>query len=447
VFGITLYHNNHYTQRNKIIIPTSPDSILPKWDDKIDDWIIEALKRDDEWIIEALKRDKRLGRNMIYRHVDKRYKKARHKTKSLSKEVFDEHLKFLIQNGIVDKNDVGQKGTKIDHFLTPGAIQQLQMGTLDLRTLKNQNKKKKKNLVKITPQMKFKALYILILMFNHTTPFEFRNEDELVSFLAPFHLKLDKPSIARLADEHESEEAKNERRLFETRIESQDRGVTVSIHDYVNRYHGGTTSVYNCQIRGMTKETVISNRINKPFQYLSFTSNQLNEAFDLLCKDQVLRLVPQFDGGYIYRIVNNESYFLLFFLEDLFTDNVMLVLRNIWKYIRNPTPEERGWLTLLEGGIRADKIIIDEYEHRREMENGIRRTAGGVETVTNKLMHKKRIEKINEIESQVKSMQEELNNYMKTYEFIINKHKSLQSISEIMFPEFLRRLELRSSVG
>ena len=36
-----------------------------------------------------------------------------------------------------------------------------------------------------------------------------------------------------------------------------------------------------------------------------------------------------------------------------------------------------------------------------------------------------------------------LNNYMKTYEFIINKHKSLQHIFEIMFPEFLRHLELR----
>lgn len=121
----------------------------------------------------------------------------------------------------------------------------------------------------------------------------------------------------------------------------------------------------------------------------------------------------------------------------------MPILRNIWNYIRNPTPEERMWLTLLEGEIRANKIIIDENEHRREMEKEIRRTAGGVETVAKKLMLKKKIEKRNEIESQVKSMQEELYNYMNTYEFIINKHKSLQSIFEIMFPEFLRHLELR----
>ena len=92
------------------------------------------------------------------------------------------------------------------------------MGTLDLRAIKNQNKKQNKKLVEITPQMKFKALYIMILMFNHTTSFEFRNEDELISFLAPFHLKFDKPSTARLADEYESEEAKKERRHFQRRI-------------------------------------------------------------------------------------------------------------------------------------------------------------------------------------------------------------------------------------
>lgn len=176
------------------------------------------------------------------------------------------------------------------------------------------------------------------------------------------------------------------------------------------------------------------------------SSDQINGAFDLLCKEEILRPIPQPDGNYIYRIVDNDSYFLLFFLEDLFTDYVMPVLRNIWKYIRNPTPEEREWLTILEGKIQADKIIIDDNEHRREMENGIRRTAGGVETVANKLMKKKKIEKINEIESRVKSMQEELNNYMKTYEFIISKHKSLQQIFEIMFPEFLRHLELHRSV-
>jgi hypothetical protein len=429
VFGNHLNQYNNTIQSNKNITRTSPDFILVRWDYDI-----------DEWIIEALQKNRRLGRNEIYDFVDQRYKEAKNKTTSLSKDVFDKHLKFLLQNDIVGKNDAGQRGTRIEHFLIQDANRKLQMGTLDLRAIKNQYKKQNKKLVEITPQMKFKALYIMILMFNNTTSFEFRNKDELISFLAPFHLKLDKPSIARLADEYESEK---ERRHFQTRIESQDKGVTISIHDYINRYHGGTTNEYSCRIRGMTKESFILNRIDKPFQYLSFTSNQLDEVFDLLCNDQILRPVPQSGGDYIYRIVDNDSYFLLFFLEDLFTDYVMPVLRTIWKYIRNPTLEERGWLTLLEGEIRADKIIIDENEHRRERENGIRRTAGGVEIEANWLRRKKKIEKLNEIESRVNSMQEELNNFMKTYEFIINKHKPLQHIFEIMFPEFLQRLELR----
>lgn len=289
MFGNILTHNHSSTQSNKNITRTSPDSILPKWDYKIDDWIIEALMK-----------NKRLGRNKIYRDVDKRYKKTRHKTTSLSKDVFDTHLKFLIQSGIVGKNDVGQRGTKIEHFLTPGAIQQLQTGTLDRRALKNQNKKQNIKLVKITPQMKFKALYILILMFNHTTSFEFQNKDELRSFLAPFHPKLLKASKARMADEHESEwEVKKERRHFQTIVEFQDKGVIVYDNEYVNRYHGGITNVYNCQIRGMTKESVILNRIDKPFQYLSFSSDQITEAFVLLHKDNVLHPVPQIGRAHV----------------------------------------------------------------------------------------------------------------------------------------------------
>jgi hypothetical protein len=48
-----------------------------------------------------------------------------------------------------------------------------------------------------------------------------------------------------------------------------------------------------------------------------------------------------------------------------------------------------------------------------------------------------------ETTSQARFLKEELNKYLKTFDFIIDKHKSLQHIFEIMFPEFLRKLELR----
>lgn len=140
---------------------------MSKWDDDIDNWIPEALL------------NKRLGRNEIYEYVDMQYRQVRHKTTSLSKDAFDNHLRFLIQNNIVGKDDVGQRGIKIEHFLTQEAKEQLQAGPLDLRALKNNNKK----IIKPTPQIKQKALYILILMFNHTTSFEFQNKDAAESFL------------------------------------------------------------------------------------------------------------------------------------------------------------------------------------------------------------------------------------------------------------------------
>ena len=264
---------------------------MAKWNYDVSEWIVKALY------------NKRLGRNKIYNdHVNKRYKRVN--SKNLSKDVFDRHLKFLLQNDIVGKNDAGQRGTVIEHFLTPEAERQFQARTLDLRALKaGALKNKNKRLTEITPQIKFRALYILILMFNHSSSFEFRNEDEMISFLAPFHLKLHTTSLERLVDENESEEAKKERRHFRSRIESQDKGVTISIHDYVNLYHDGITTAYNCQIRGMTKNSVILNRIDKPFQYLSFSSDQIEEAFILLHKENALHPVPHTSSDYVYRII------------------------------------------------------------------------------------------------------------------------------------------------
>jgi hypothetical protein len=100
-------------------------------------------------------------------------------------------------------------------------------------------------------------------------------------------------------------------------------------------------------------------------------------------------------------------------------------------------------LTLLEGRERADKIIIEDNEARHKIESEIRQKASGIETAAIKTLRERKRKKMEEIESQLQFLKEELNNYLKTYDFIIDKHKSLQYIFEIMFPEFLRRLELR----
>ena len=85
------------------------------------------------------------------------------------------------------------------------------------------------------------------------------------------------------------------------------------------------------------------------------------------------------DGNYMYRIVDNDLYSLLFILDDLFTEYAMPILHAIWKYLRNPTMEERNWLILTEGEARANKIIIEDVEHRREIESEIRKEALGIE--------------------------------------------------------------------
>lgn len=114
----------------------------------------------------------------------------------------------------------------------------------------------------------------------------------------------------------------------------------------------------------------------------------------------------------------------------------------IWKYLRRPTAEERNWLVMLRGEVAADRTIIEDMQHRLELKNEIRRKAGGIETGVNKMLQEKEKEKRIEIEDQLKFLQEKINNEMNAYKFIMDKHKLLKRIFEIMFPEFLRRLEL-----
>lgn len=400
------------------------------------------------WIIEALQKNKRLGRNKIYEYVDERYRENRQKKTRLSKDVFSKHLKYLIEKGFVDKNDAGQRGTRIDHFLTQRANQQIQMRTLDLTTPKNKTEK----LFEITTQMKFKALYILILMFNHSTSYQFRTNGELQSFLKPFRLGLSilsNEAFLRNKDRIVDEEANlREERHFRTRsVESPDGDVTIFIDEYVNRLHGGCTRIYNCQIRGTTKEVVISNRNNKPFRYLYFSPNQIEEAFDLLCEDGLLHPIPHPYGNYIYTIVDRDLYFLLYSLKDLFTD-VWPVLIEIWNYIRNPKREERNWLTLLEGEKEANRIIIEANTHRDEIIGRIQQREKQEDKtidrdLADKIWLKEKIEMKKQINSRLSDIQEFLQSDLRRYKSIISKHESLQYIVEYVFPDFLQNLVLR----
>jgi hypothetical protein len=96
--------------------------------------------------------------------------------------------------------------------------------------------------------------------------------------------------------------------------------------------------------------------------------------------------------------------------------------------------------TILITTLIANIIIAAQNEHRHEMENEIRHKSGGIQTVIETKLQEKKTEKTNEIASQVKTLLERLDNYLKTDEPIMKKHKSLQYIYEIMFPKFLRNL-------
>lgn len=355
--------------------------------------------------------------------------------------------------GIIISNDDGKRGTRVEYSLTPNALQQMEAGTLDLSALKKKNKKRLKTTA-ITRETRFKILYILILLYNKDTTFEFHTKDALQFFLMPFHLGLSFLSDGAFVRSKERivdpESDLREERHFQTmRVESPEGDVNVFIDEYVNRLHGGSTTIYNCRIRGTTKEAVKSNRNHKPFQYLNFKSDQIDEAFASLCEGGLLHAIPHSYGNYIYTIVDKDLYFLLESLSELFTD-IWSIMIEIWNYIRNPKPEERSWLIVLEGEKEANRIIIEAASHRQEIIGRIQHREKQEERIIDadmaaKIWQKEKFEMEKQIKARICDKQDDLKQELLRYNSLINKHKSLQHIFEIMFPEFLRRLKLRSS--
>jgi hypothetical protein len=163
----------------------------------------------------------------------------------------------------------------------------------------------------------------------------------------------------------------------------------------------------------------------------------------------LLRATPHSYGNYIYTIVDNDLYFLLESLSELFTD-IWSIMIEIWNYIRNPKPEERSWLIVLEGEKEANRIIIEATSHRQEIISRIQHREKQEERIIDadmaaKIWQKEKFEMEKQIKARICDKQDDLKQELLRYNSLINKHKSLQHIFEIMFPEFLRRLKLRSS--
>ena len=85
-------------------------------------------------------------------------------------------------------------------------------------------------------------------------------------------------------DEHESEEARNERRHFQTIFQSSRQVCdSVSMNEYINRRNGNTLNAYKCQIRGMTKESVLSNKIGRTISLSIFFKRLKQIRYSISC--------------------------------------------------------------------------------------------------------------------------------------------------------------------
>lgn len=98
---------------------------------------------------------------------------------------------------------------------------------------------------------------------------------------------------------------------------------------------------------------------------------------------------------------------------------------------------------MLKGKPAAERTIIEDIKHRLGIDNETQKKAGGIQIDANKMLREKKRQKRLEIENQLESLQKELDYKMRAHKFIIDKHKFLQDMFEMIFPEFLRHLKIR----
>jgi hypothetical protein len=342
----------------------------------------------------------------LYRTIKKVYRK-------IAMPTFNGCIKDLTVKELIAKADVKGRGIKIDYFLTNKGKQRVKY------LLKvNGNEESNKS---IEGREKLRSAYLVILfLFRQQHTYTIGSERKFNDFLSKNNL-----SSNEMIQLPKNEENKMGEIITTTEFKHRS-GIRISKIETSNSKDKGT--VYKCSLPGLSVTDVLLSDNTPIFRHIKFTESEVQEAFDLLHDEGVIKkILITHDGNLRYIISDPLMEDLLEYCGELY-HLVYTVIEVIWE-IRKPTDDEITWIEQAIGHNGAGKLLRKSNEARSNRLKKAKNKKQFLAKATQKIQEYR-----NMIKHDVLLLREDYAEQIDKYHFLCDE------LFEIIYPKFLQRL-------
>jgi hypothetical protein len=132
-----------------------------------------------------------------------------------------------------------------------------------------------------------------------------------------------------------------------------------------SKNNGSNYAFFLVKTLGITISQILDDK-KFPFQYLGFTSSELEQAFNTLRDEELIKVKGILGNDIYYTSAGKGLYHLM---RDcwIIHNQIMRKMTLVWMYFRRPTWKERKWLNIFYGAERTCSTIKDDNKFRLQI--------------------------------------------------------------------------------
>jgi hypothetical protein len=335
----------------------------------------------DSAILKTLMNRKTIGYNDLYRLLEKTFRHT-------SRDAYDRHIRRLKGSGNIERKDKGAKGGKLAHYSITDK------GILMLRLFGSQEEHRQELPLRLKRAFQmlfffeakrdphFKEMYctedglVEYIRSKYNVPFtrkdliidhQFRKDvDCIVTVYLPVssYIQIVKEEFNRVSSEPvETTSPVPRRKDNENMLDGPPKNGRPQ-QPQSRESKDNEQKVFLVETLGITINQILNDK-TFAFQHLGFTPSELQQAFNTLKEEKLIKPNGVHGNDIYYTMASDELYDLIrrcWLIYNL----VMEKMSQLWMYCRRPTYQERKWLELFKGTERAKTWIKEDNVDRRK---------------------------------------------------------------------------------
>jgi DNA-binding PadR family transcriptional regulator len=340
----------------------------------------------DSAILNILSKRQTAGYNELYQLFEKMH---RH----ISYDAFDRHFRNLRKSGNIERKDTGAKGGRKGQYCISDK------GRQALRLFGSLEGDRQKLI------LRRERAFQLLFFFEANKDIEFEQEmygteDDLIKLVSSkyrvpftkkdlvidyqFRKEVDctvtvylpiSSCILIVKEEFNRDNNKTDETTTAVMPYRQDKGEKISDNHHnglqgqqqpvQGKNDGSNYAFFLVKTLGITISQILHDK-KFPFQHLGFTSSELEQAFNTLRDETLIKVKGVLGNDIYYTTAENELYHLM---RDcwIIHNQIMRKMTLVWMYFRRPTWQERKWLKMFYGPERTSSTIKDDNKFRRQI--------------------------------------------------------------------------------